>query len=342
MLAGDSNYILVTGGAGFIGSRLAEVLAEKGRKVLIVDNLNDYYDPRLKTARLKRLGIPYTPGKSRFQSSIFPNLEFRKLDITDRPALQKLFENERFEAVMNLAAQAGVRYSIENPYSYIENNISGFLNLLECARHFPVKRFVYASSSSVYGGNEKTPFSEEDNVDNPVSLYAATKKSNEVMARAYRNLYGVPAVGLRFFTVYGPWGRPDMAPMLFASAISKGEPIKVFNNGDMKRDFTYVDDIVDGIIKVIDGSESLTTANDIYNIGRGEPVDLMEFISILEEELSVEAVKDYLPMQKGDVKITYADTSKLKKDYGYAPATSLRQGVKTFAEWFKSELNPLK
>ena len=333
--------ILVTGGAGFIGSRLCEKLVENGWIVTAIDNLNDYYPPELKIARLARLGIDFSNQTGSVVSKLHPNLEFIKLDITDRDALQSLFKKKGFDAVMNLAAQAGVRYSIENPYSYIENNVVGFLNLLECARHYPVNRFVYASSSSVYGGNEKIPFSETDNVDNPVSLYAATKKSNEIMARAYHNLYGIPAIGLRFFTVYGPWGRPDMAPMLFASAISQNKPIKVFNEGNMKRDFTFIDDIVDGIIKVLDGSNPITPDNDIYNIGRGEPVDLMQFIAILEKELGKKAKKVFLPMQKGDVKITFANTSQLESDYNYSPATSLQDGVKAFAEWFSSTLNPL-
>lgn len=338
----EAKKILVTGGAGFIGSRLSEVMAERGWIVTAVDNLNDYYDPALKIARLKRMGIIFEGQKKEVKSSTFPNLSFLKLDITDREALQSLFEIKDFDVVMNLAAQAGVRYSIENPYSYIENNIVGFLNLLECARNFPLQRFVYASSSSVYGGNEKSPFSEEDNVDNPVSLYAATKKSNEVMARAYHNLYGVPAVGLRFFTVYGPWGRPDMAPMLFATAISAGKPIKVFNNGEMKRDFTYIDDIVEGIRRVLEAEGPTGISNDLYNIGRGEPVDLMEFISILEDEMGREAQKNFLPMQKGDVKITFADTSRLKEDFGYSPQTSLKTGIGEFARWFLSPRNPLK
>ena len=332
----------MTGGAGFIGSRLCEKLVENGWIVTAIDNLNDYYPPELKIARLARLGIDFSNQTGPVVSKLHHNLEFIKLDITDRDALQSLFKKKGFDAVMNLAAQAGVRYSIENPYSYIENNVVGFLNLLECARHYPVNRFVYASSSSVYGGNEKSPFSEADNVDNPVSLYAATKKSNEVMARAYHNLYGVPAVGLRFFTVYGPWGRPDMAPMLFANAICAGQPINVFNNGEMKRDFTYIDDIVEGISRVLESDIPIDKNNDLYNIGRGEPVDLMEFISILEEGLGKNANKNFMPMQKGDVKITFADTSRLKEDFGYSPRTSLKSGVRKFAEWFLSPLNPLK
>lgn len=340
--------VLVTGAAGFIGSRLCEKLAEKGWTVLGIDNLNDYYDVRLKLARLQRLGFNQQDHEIRnaedeyLKSDIYPSLFFSRVDITDKDRMERIFSTWKPDSLMNLAAQAGVRYSIENPYSYITNNIEGFLILLECARHYPLRRFVYASSSSVYGGNTKTPFSETDNVDDPVSLYAATKKSNEMMARAYRNLYGVPAVGLRFFTVYGPWGRPDMAPMLFASAITSDREIKVFNNGEMSRDFTYIDDIVDGIIKVLEGNGPLSKENDLYNIGHGSPVDLMEFIEVLENSLGKKAKKEFLPMQKGDVKTTFADTSKLEKDYGYKADTDLKEGVKAFADWYLSDLNPLR
>lgn len=340
--------VLVTGAAGFIGSRLCEKLAEKGWTVLGIDNLNDYYDVRLKLARLQKLGFSQQDHKIKnaedeyLKSDIYPSLFFSKVDITDKKRVEEIFSSWKPDSLMNLAAQAGVRYSIENPYSYITNNVEGFLILLECARHYPLRRFVYASSSSVYGGNTKTPFSEADNVDDPVSLYAATKKSNEMMARAYRNLYGVPAVGLRFFTVYGPWGRPDMAPMLFASAITSDREIKVFNNGEMSRDFTYIDDIVDGIIKVLEGNGALSKENDLFNIGHGSPVDLMEFIEVLENSLGKKAKKEFLPMQKGDVKTTFADTSKLEKDYGYKADTDLKEGVKAFADWYLSDLNPLR
>ena len=328
---------LVTGAAGFIGSALCERLAERGWDVLGIDNINDYYDVRLKFARLKRMGFEGVASDSaEIKSTKYPCLSFRKADITDRETMQKLFAEFKPDAVMNLAAQAGVRYSIENPYTYVKNNVDGFLVMLECARHWPVKRFVYASSSSVYGENGKIPFSEEDNVDSPVSLYAATKKSNEVMARAYRNLYGVPAVGLRFFTVYGPWGRPDMAPMLFAKAITSGQKIKVFNHGDMSRDFTYVDDIVEGIVRVMESDKAIDNDNDILNIGHGSPVKLMDFISLLEEALGVEAEKEFLPMQKGDVPTTYADTTRLRTLYGYMPATSFEDGIRAFAQWYKS------
>ena len=328
--------VLVTGGAGFIGSRLSEFLASKGWQVTAIDNLNNYYDPKLKLERLHRMGINRVNDYGSSVSSIFPNLEFIRLDIVDREALNNLFAEKNFDSVMNLAAQAGVRYSIENPYTYVENNLVGFINLLECARHFPLRRFVYASSSSVYGGNEKTPFSESDNVDNPVSLYAATKKSNELMARAYHNLYGIPAIGLRFFTVYGPWGRPDMAPMLFADAITQGRPIKVFNNGNMSRDFTYIDDIVEGIYRVLDSDVAIDKEHDVYNIGFGKPVKLMDFISVLEKSLGVSAEKDFLPMQPGDVMATFADTSRLARDYDYSPRIDIEEGVKRFAEWFRN------
>lgn len=338
--------VLVTGAAGFIGSRLCEALSSRGWDVLGIDNINDYYDPRLKYARLQRMGVgngetAILPGQ-RLNSSAFHGLSFERADITDRDSMERLFSNFRPTAVMNLAAQAGVRYSIENPYTYIHNNIDGFIVLLECARHYPVERFVYASSSSVYGGNEKVPFSESDTVDNPVSLYAATKKSNEMMARAYHNLYGIPAIGLRFFTVYGPWGRPDMAPMIFARAIDRGERIKVFNGGNVKRDFTYIDDIVDGVVRVMEGEGEISIENDLYNIGYGSPVDIPHFIQILENEMSCTASKDYLPMQQGDVTRTYANTSRLSEDYGYSPSTSIEEGIRHFVEWYRSDDNPLR
>ena len=325
---GERRKALVTGAAGFIGSNLCRRLAEQGWDVVGVDNLNHYYDVRLKEARVDRL-------------SKLPNFTFIKADITDRKTMEGLFKNFRPEAVMNLAAQAGVRYSIENPYTYITNNIDGFIVLLECARHWPVKRFIYASSSSVYGSNRKVPFSEGDVTDTPVSLYAATKKSNELMARAYRDLYGIPAVGLRFFTVYGPWGRPDMAPMLFAKAIMEGTPIKVFNEGNLSRDFTYIDDIVEGVVRVMEDEHS-ELLHDLYNIGYGSPVALMDFINTLENALGRKAAKEFLPMQKGDVFTTFADTTLLKNDYDYTPHTSLREGIKQFADWYLSPENPLK
>lgn len=336
--------VLVTGAAGFIGSRLSEKLAERGWSVLGIDNLNDYYDVRLKEARLENLGFSSSDGfrmEKPIVSAKFPRLSFKYADITDLPAMETIFREFAPEVVVNLAAQAGVRHSIEHPFTYVTNNVDGFLVLLECARKWPVRKFVYASSSSVYGGNDKIPFSETDNVDKPVSLYAATKRSNELMARAYGSLYGIPAIGLRFFTVYGPWGRPDMAPMIFARAISRGEALKVFNHGNHSRDFTYIDDIVEGMVNVLENSEE-KARHDLYNIGHGSPMQLMDFISMLEEAMGSEAEKEFLPMQKGDVFTTYADTRRLKEDFGYQPSTGLEEGIRKFAQWYNSDKNPLK
>jgi len=317
--------VLVTGAAGFVGFHLVQRLLGRGDEVVGLDNLSDYYSVALKEARLAQV----RSGRFRFV----------KMDLADRAALPALFAAERFDAVVNLAAQAGVRYSVENPWAYVDSNVVGFLNVLECCRHNPVRHLVYASSSSVYGGNEKTPFSEEDRVDNPVSLYAATKKSDELMAGCYSKLYGIPATGLRFFTVYGPWGRPDMSPMLFASAILAGKPIKVFNHGDMLRDFTYVDDIVEGVVRVLDRQP---VTHEIYNIGCSRPVRLMDFISELERALGREAEKILLPMQPGDVYQTYADTSKLERELGYKPRVMLREGIDRFVAWYLSDENPLR
>lgn len=334
--------ILVTGTAGFIGYHLAKRLLERGDEVVGIDSINDYYDIRLKYARLSETGIAESEieyGKA-VQSTEYPAYRFIKLQLEDRDALQKLFAEEHFDAVMNLAAQAGVRYSLENPYAYIESNVVGFVNLLECARHNPVRHFVYASSSSVYGGNTKTPFSEDDRVDNPVSLYAATKKSNELMANVYSKLYGIPTTGLRFFTVYGPWGRPDMAPILFTKAIVAGEPIKVFNNGNLSRDFTYIDDIIEGVVRVIDKAPAATDEHpvpaEVYNIGCGHPMQLMDFIRTLEKSLGKKAEMNMMPMQKGDVYTTYADTTKLERDFGYKPHVTLEEGIARFVEWYES------
>lgn len=320
--------ILVTGAAGFIGSKLAYQLTQRGDQVIGVDNFNDYYDVRLKQARVKEFG-----------------LDVRHLDIADKPVVDALFQQEHFDKVVNLAAQAGVRYSITNPYAYLQSNLVGFLNILEACRNNNVKHLIFASSSSVYGLNTKVPYSENDKVDNPVSLYAATKKSNELMAHAYCNLYGISMTGLRYFTVYGPWGRPDMAPMLFAKAISKGEPIKVFNNGDMIRDFTYIDDIVEGTIQSID-HEPEPNENGlryrVYNIGCSNPVKLMDFISEMEQAMGKSVVKEFLPMQPGDVYQTNADTTKLEAEVGYKPHVKLHEGIAEFAEWYKSDKNPLK
>lgn len=319
--------ILVTGAAGFIGFHLAKRLLERGDEIVGIDNMNDYYTPKLKEARLAQIVN-------------HPSFKFIKGDIADRELMPRLFEDEKFDKVVNLAAQAGVRYSIENPFAYVDSNLVGFANILECCRHNGTKHLVYASSSSVYGGNKKVPFSEEDKVDNPVSLYAATKKANELMASCYTKLYGFPATGLRFFTVYGPWGRPDMAPILFATAIRDGKPIKVFNNGDMMRDFTYVDDIVEGIIRVLDskGNEAPKedeTLHAVYNIGCSNPVKLMDFIDTIEEAMGKKAEKIMMPMQPGDVYQTYADTTRLEQDMGYKPHVSLKEGIGEFIGWFK-------
>lgn len=325
--------ILVTGAAGFIGSKLMFTLSQRGDEVFGIDNLNDYYDVRLKQGRIAE----FCTGERR---------RFIKMDIADKEALDALFAAEGFDAVVNLAAQAGVRYSITNPYAYLQSNLVGFLNILEACRHWPVKHLVFASSSSVYGLNAKVPYSEDDKVDNPVSLYAASKKSNELMAHSYAKLYGIPCTGLRFFTVYGPWGRPDMAPMLFASAISKGEPIKVFNGGDMIRDFTYIDDIVEGTIRTLDHVPGAECPNGvpyrIYNIGCSHPVKLMDFISEIEQAIGRPAEKIFLPMQAGDVYQTNADTTRLEQEVGYKPHVRLHEGIAAFIEWYKSEKNPLR
>jgi UDP-glucuronate 4-epimerase len=317
--------VLVTGAAGFIGFFVSKRLIERGDEVVGVDNMNDYYDVRLKRARLAELPAHFN---------------FVKMDVADRNALPALFAREHFDAVVHLAAQAGVRYSLENPEAYIDSNLVGFGNVLECCRNHPVRHLVYASSSSVYGGNTKVPFEETDNVDNPKSLYAATKKANELMAACYSSLYRIKATGLRFFTVYGPWGRPDMAPMLFTDAILNGRPIKVFNNGDMRRDFTYIDDIVEGVVRTLDRIP--VSGHEIYNIGCSKPVMLMDFISALEDALGRKAVKEFLPMQPGDVPQTYASTAKLERDMGYKPAVQLADGLKQMVEWYLSDKNPLK
>ncbi|MGQ3679152.1 NAD-dependent epimerase [Tenacibaculum discolor] len=330
--------ILVTGAAGFIGFHLSQKLLELGHTVVGIDNINDYYDVNLKYARLKELGIDRENAEVFYQeitSNTNANFKFIRLNLEDKKELFQLFTTESFEVVCNLAAQAGVRYSIEKPDVYIQSNIVGFLNILECCRHHEIKHLVYASSSSVYGANKKVPFSEEDNVDTPVSLYAATKKSNELMAHTYSHLYKIPTTGLRFFTVYGPWGRPDMAPILFADAISNDRPIKVFNNGDMERDFTYIDDIVEGVKRVIEKSIEERDLYKVYNIGNNDSVKLLDFITQIEKSLGKEATKEMLPMQMGDVKKTWANVDGLIKDYNYSPNTSLSTGIKEFINWFK-------
>lgn len=328
--------ILVTGVAGFIGFHLTARLLSDGHAVVGLDSINDYYDVRLKQARLEQLGICEPKDGVVEQSNCYEAFRFVKGDLADRELLPRLFSEEQFDAVVNLAAQAGVRYSLENPFAYVESNLVGFVNLLECCRHYPVKHLVYASSSSVYGGNSKVPFSEEDRVDNPVSLYAATKKSNELMASCYAHLYGIPSTGLRFFTVYGPWGRPDMAPMLFTKAILEGEPIKVFNEGNLSRDFTYIDDIVEGVVRVLQKPPQ-EPRHEIYNIGGGHPVQLMDFIHTLEEHLGRKAVLELLPMQPGDVYTTYADSSKLESAINYKPTTTLHDGIACFVAWYLTQ-----
>ena len=314
--------VLVTGAAGFIGMHASLRLLARGDTVLGLDNLNDYYAVSLKEARLAQLRT-------------HPGFRFEHADIADGGALQALFAREKPDAVLHLAAQAGVRYSLTNPAAYIQSNLVGFGNLLEACRHHPPRHLVYASSSSVYGSNAKLPWSESDNVDHPVSLYAATKKSNELMAHAYSHLFGLPATGLRFFTVYGPWGRPDMSPMLFASAIMEGRPIQVFNQGDMQRDFTYVDDIVEGTIRVLDRPAPGTPPCDVFNIGNHAPVGLLDYIAAMERALGREAKLELKPMQPGDVKATYADTARLAAAVGFAPSTPLDEGLARFADWFK-------
>ena len=325
---------LVTGAAGFIGNFVAERLCEAGHEVIGLDNLNDYYDVNLKLARLKRI-------------EHFDNFTFIKMDLADRDGIANLFAEEKFERVINLAAQAGVRYSIENPMAYIDSNLVGFATILEGCRHNDVKHLVYASSSSVYGANKKIPFSEEDNVDHPVSLYAATKKSNELMAHTYSHLYGLPTTGLRFFTVYGPWGRPDMAPFLFTDAIANDRPINVFNDGKMQRDFTYIDDIVEGVIRIQDvipsvENNTVETGSPLYkvfNIGNSEPVELEGFIGCIENALGKNAVKNYVPMQDGDVVRTFADVTGLECEIKFKPKTELVVGINKFVNWYENYCN---
>jgi UDP-glucuronate 4-epimerase len=340
--------IIVTGTAGFIGYHLAKKLLERGDEVIGIDNINDYYDVGLKLSRLKEMGIPndcntwYKP----VVSSVYPSYTFIRLNLEDRDHLHDIFKLYKPDRVCNLAAQAGVRYSLENPYAYINSNIVGFINILEACRHYKVKHLAYASSSSVYGNNTKMPLSTDDNVDHPISLYAATKKSNELMAHTYSHLYGLPTTGLRFFTVYGPWGRPDMALYLFTKAILEGNPINVFNNGDMIRDFTYIDDIVAGVLKVIDKapiiskkkttdvSRSNTAPYKVYNIGNSKPVRLLEYIKSIETHLSLKAKKIFMSIQPGDVPKTNADISDLVEELGYRPSTNIETGIKEFVKWY--------
>lgn len=343
--------ILITGTAGFIGFHLAKKLLERGDEVVGIDNINDYYDVNLKYGRLRELGIAKEKIEENraVESTLFPKHRFIKLDLADKEEMNRLFKREKFDAVCNLAAQAGVRYSLENPHAYIDSNIAGFMNILEGCRHHHVKNLAYASSSSVYGLNKSQPFKTSDKTEHQVSVYAATKKANEMLAHTYSHLYGIQTTGLRFFTVYGPWGRPDMAPILFTDAILNDRPIKVFNYGKMSRDFTYIDDIVDGLIKVIDNPASKNSAWDpkdpdiesssapyrIYNIGNNAPVNLMAFIETIEDALGKKAEKNMLPIQPGDVESTYADTSGLMTDFNYKPDTSLETGVAEFVKWYR-------
>ncbi len=322
----NTKTYLITGGAGFIGYHLSEALLKKGASVIGVDNMNDYYEVSLKEDRLAIL-------------CGYENYHFVKADIADKEAIFALFEKYRPQVVVNLAAQAGVRYSIDNPDAYVQSNLVGFFHILEACRQYPVEHLVFASSSSVYGGNKKVPFSTEDKVDKPVSLYAATKKSNELMAYAYSKLYQIPLTGLRFFTVYGPMGRPDMAYFKFAKKIMAGEPIQIYNNGDMRRDFTYIDDIVKGIENILcnaPGEDENGAAYKIYNIGNNQPEKLMDYIAVLEKCLGREAKKEFLPMQPGDVYETYADVTELMEDFDFKPSTTIEEGLSAFAEWFKS------
>ena len=317
-------HILITGAAGFIGAELALTLLANGHSLVGIDNFNSYYDVSLKRDRVSRAE----------NSSFSDKFQLLDMDIVDREDMENLFKENQFDCVVHLAAQAGVRYSLENPHSYIDSNLVGFANVLEGCRHSKVPHLVYASSSSVYGANKNFPFGEDDRVDNPVSLYAATKKANELMAHSYTSLYGFQCTGLRFFTVYGPWGRPDMAPFRFASRMMRGEPIPVYNNGNMIRDFTYIDDIVEGVALVAE-SASREGECSVLNIGRGEPVELMQFVQSLSKYLDVEAVINYMGMQDGDVPRTMADTGKLRDQFGYQPKISIDEGVERFAKWFR-------
>lgn len=333
----SSKYVLVTGAAGFIGYHLCQKLLREGYRVIGLDNLNNYYSVQLKLDRLKQLGIKKLEIKYNqiYASDCFDDFQFIKLDIADKEELPNLFNTYSFYKVFNLAAQAGVRYSLENPFAYVDSNIVGFINLLECMRHHKVERLIYASSSSVYGNNQKVPFSETDKVEEPISVYAASKITNELLAYTYSHLYGVQTIGLRFFTVYGPWGRPDMAIYLFSQAIMNDQPIKVFNFGNLSRDFTYIDDIIQGLMQTL--KKGLPEkAYRIYNIGNSKPVALMDFIAAVELALGKTAKKEMLPMQQGDVSTTWADVTKLQRDFDYKPQTNLQEGVNKFIEWLNS------
>jgi len=326
---------LVTGTAGFIGFHLANALLKEGNEVVGLDNINDYYDVNLKYARLKEAGIERGEvewGKHA-QSTTYPGYRFVRMNLEDKDGILDLFRREKFDYVIHLAAQAGVRYGIDHPDVYIQSNIVGFFNILEACRHYPVKHLLYASSSSVYGNNEKVPFSEDDNVDHPVSLYAATKKSNELMASTYSHLYGIPATGLRFFTVYGPWGRPDMAIWKFTEAMFNNKPIQVYAEGNLLRDFTYIDDIINGMLAILE-KQKIEKPPCLMNIGNNHPITVNELVSVLEQTLGRQAKIEYLPLQPGDVNATYADISKINSYCGFTPQTDLKAGIKRFCEWY--------
>jgi UDP-glucuronate 4-epimerase len=329
--------VLVTGAAGFIGFHVVERLAADGHYVIGMDNVNPYYDVRLKYARLNESGIEFDESSNNLVwSTKYPNYGFVKLDLTDIDGMNGLFEQHRFTHVVNLAAQAGVRYSLENPLSYIQSNVLGFTNLLECCRHFDIAHLVYASSSSVYGNDSQVPYKESEHTNQPVSVYAATKKSNELLAYTYSHLFGIHATGIRFFTVYGPWGRPDMAPWLFMSAIMKSQPITVFNNGNMMRDFTYIDDISEGVARVLNHPSQERVPHSIFNMGCSSPVNILSFVRIIEKIVGTKALINLNDIQPGDVQATYADTSLLQSLIGYKPTTSVEDGVAEFHKWFKN------
>ena len=339
----DKKVILVTGSAGFIGYHLCSKLINEGHDVIGVDNINNYYDPNIKYSRLNNLGFKKVNCRV-FNSLCESNkygkrMIFYRTNLQDSKSLETIFKFHKIDVVCNLAAQAGVRYSLENPREYIDSNIVGYLNILENCRHFGIKRLVYASSSSVYGKSENIPFTEKEYVDKPISLYAASKKSNELMAHTYSHLFNFETIGLRFFTVYGPWGRPDMALFLFTDAIINGRPINVFNFGDLSRDFTYIDDIISGLSKTIIKDSKNIDLYKIYNIGNSNPVNLFDFIKAIEEELGISAEKKMLPMQLGDVKKTWSDVSNMKKDYDYDPKIPVKEGIKNFVNWYKLYFN---
>ncbi|MFV0588718.1 NAD-dependent epimerase/dehydratase family protein [Bacteroides reticulotermitis] len=330
--------ILVTGAAGFIGSSLIKALLAQKHEVIGLDCINSYYDMSLKYARLAEAGIPQAgiTDNRKLASTTYPTYHFIRLNLTDRAHMETLFDTEQFEVVVNLAAQAGVRYSIENPYAYVESNVLGFLNILENCRHHPVKHLIYASSSSIYGQSDHVPYAETDVTDAPVSLYAATKKTDELMAHSYSKLFGIPTTGVRFFTVYGPWGRPDMAPFLFMKSILNGDPIKVFNHGKLSRDFTYIDDIVSGLMCMLEQPSTQAVPYRIYNIGNSAPVELLDFIAAIEKVTGRKAMMQMTEMQPGDVYCTYADTTHLQHDFGYKPSVSIEEGLLRFYNWYKA------